>query len=577
MMSKTFLNRQTINMSLFTVRKNIGLFILSVAAVLMLCPGFYLVRMDEYQNYSIDLVWVLAALLTIGAGVLVMFYNFLNFLFLYSKKSSDVFHALPLTRSQLLVSRWFSGVVMTLVPVVIGYLALAIIFLCLPLHRGDIGMIFGCMAYTVMTVLVCSAFSMIFIICAGSAFDLVLCFIGVNGGLLLAGLVVMALMNNTLIGASNDVNYKVYENISPFWYCGAGLVRFINNDCVFVKGDIWYFVRTAFYTVVSLLASIALYNRRKAERGGDAYAFRFIYIVCSVVVGFVASYVIGYVFTGDGIDPLFWLFAVLGALLFAVAFGAITDRGFKYYKRSLVVGAGSVTILATIALIFVGGCFGFTTRIPEKSDIKSVTVRYSGEDVVYTDPTLPLEIHKTFIDRIDSLTYAGDSYMDTSYVYYTYELKDGTKMERTYYVSVEEFSEELLKLYTSDERLYMMLTLLEKGKPTSAEISGYFEIIDNEGRFAYHEQDGYASAYMTPAEIKGLIEAYRKDIKNADVSIIVDNEANISINWNQNGGYHSYEYFNLRVDDSFKNTLEYLRSLRLSDRVEQMYEDQYKK
>ncbi len=553
----------------FTVRKNLGLLVLSVVAVLMLCPGFYLVRMDDYRTYSIDLVWVLAALLTIGAGILVIFYNVINFMFLYSKKSSDVFHALPLTRMQLLTSRCLAGVISTLIPVIVGYVALAVVFLCMPLHRADIGMVFGCMAYTVMTVLVCSAFSMVFIVCAGSAFDLVLSFFGLNGGLLIVGLVIMSMMNSLLVGASDTINYKMFEWLSPFWYCGAGMARFIDNNCVFYSDSLYFFIRTAIYAAVFFAASLMLYDRRKAEKGGDAYAYRFIYVLTSFVAGIAVSYFVGYIFQYDDFNVIFWLFAVLGAGMFSVAFGAITDRGFKYFKRSLIVGACSATALFLSAVIFMTGAFGYSTRVPERSGVKSVTVKYSGEDIVYTDPTLPISVHKAFVDNLDAFK-RDDRYYEgeRKYVYFDYQLKNGLVVSREYLVPVETFADELFALYSSNERLDTIKNDFIKGNPRSVEIDITVDAATKKYTFYRGDNTEYIQSYITKSEFEELLEVYRTDLKNANDDIVAEDNERLSLFWNDTREDHKYigYYYNLAIDTGFKNTVEYIDSLNLYER-----------
>ena len=566
----------TLNMMWFTIRKNIGLLLLSVVAVLMLCPGFYLVRMDDYATYSVDLLWVLAALLTIGAGILVVFYNVINFMFLYSKKSSDVFHALPLTRMQLLTSRCIAGVISTLIPVIVGYVALAIIFLCIPIHRPDVGMVFGCLAYTVMTVLVCSAFSMIFIVCAGSAFDLVLSFFGLNGGLLVVGLVIMSMMNSLLVGASDTVNYKMFEWLSPFWYCGAGLARFIDNDCIFYSDSLHFFIRTAIYTALFFAASLILYDRRKAEKGGDAYAYRFIYVLTSFVVGIAVAYFVGYIFEYGDYNIIFWIFATLGALMFAVAFGAITDRGFKYFKRSLIVGACSATALFLSAVIFMTGAFGFSTRIPESSSIDYVSVRYSSETVDYTDPTLPLEVHKKFVDNIEA--FDDDEYKgEKSYVYLDYHLKNGMTVAREYLVPVGEFNDQLFALYSSDERFERIAYDYKVANPVSVEIDVAVDPETKKYTFYRGENTEYIDSFITGAEFQKLLALYRKDLQSTEPIDMQNGWERLGLFWNDTREDHKYAgyYYNLAIDKNFTNTIEYIDSLNLYERLSDIEKNKY--
>lgn len=562
----------TLNMGVFTFRKNIGLLITSIVATLMLCPGFFLVRLSDYyeseiSNHGIDLIIVLATLLTIGTGFISVVYNILNFMFLYSKKSSDVFHSLPMTRSELLISRWVAGVVLSIIPAIVGYTALALIFICIPEIGGSIGAVYGCLAYTVMTVLVCSSLSMIFVVCAGSTFDLVLSFAGVNIGLLTAGLVIITLMEELLIGAFNNVNTDIYEYLSPIWYCAAKLSDYIDFSCKFATSQIWFFVRTVIYTAVFIGTSLLLYNRRKAERAGDAYAWRAVYIICSFIVGITVSYIIGYMFTGDEyLSPFFWVFALLGSVIFAVLFGAVTDRGFKGFKRSMLVGASSTIALGLVTVIFATGAFGYSTRIPKENSIKSIVIDYSGEDILYNDPSLAITVHKEIVKNIDLVSPNGYYTQDNHFIGFTYNLKNGETLKRNFVIPVKDFKDLLFTVYSSDERLNSIKEAFLYAKPKTVTFECNRKFLTGEYDKDSDENGGWLNVSVTPTEYMQVFEAYRKDVANADNSIInFDDNEKLHFSW-ENESKYVYDYYYFAVDETFENTLSYLRSLNLIER-----------
>ena len=181
----------------FSVRKNIGLTILASIAMLIICPGLVLTRIFDFVENNVRaydfsnvaesmILWITAA-----ASIGVVLLNILNFSYLFSKKSSDVFHSVPLKRGELLFARCFSGIINVIVPVVLGYLSMAGIILFMSSVVGEILPLIIGFAYTIIAMLFCSAFSMIFIVCAGTAFDWAVSFFGINIGSMLVGTILL--------------------------------------------------------------------------------------------------------------------------------------------------------------------------------------------------------------------------------------------------------------------------------------------------------------------------------------------------------------------------------------------------
>ena len=94
------------NMLGFTLRKSIGIIVVICIAALLYCPGSFIVNFEDLKSYGYRYILEnFAYLVAVFAAIIAVFFNMLNFSFLYQKSSSDVFHAFPLTRSELLLSR----------------------------------------------------------------------------------------------------------------------------------------------------------------------------------------------------------------------------------------------------------------------------------------------------------------------------------------------------------------------------------------------------------------------------------------------------------------------------------------
>ena len=60
-----------------------------------------------------------------------------------------------------------------------------------------------------------------------------------------------------------------------------------------------FFIRSVIYIVGFTLAAILLYNKRKAEKSEQGYAYKFMYIFCGVLAGICGGYLIGFMFDYD--------------------------------------------------------------------------------------------------------------------------------------------------------------------------------------------------------------------------------------------------------------------------------------
>lgn len=559
-----------INLFRFTLRKNIGLLILVTVGMLLVCPGYILIHINSALknnaavNYDLtNLIRLVSVFITVAAAGTAVLLNVINFMYLYAKRSGDVFHAIPVTRTELLLARTGAGLAFSVIPMVLSYAALAAVSL-MPRVNGSLKTILINLAYSVMITLLCSAFSLIFIICAGTALDLILSFVGIGAGMILIGVIIYTMCGSMLTGFNYSDPSVLLCILSPFCLAFCGMSDFLSHAPEFTVADGLFFVKAAILTAAFLIVAALLYNRRRAEHSGESYAYRFIYLLCSLVISFVGAFGVGTIFAGGQFGAVYWIFAVLGGILVAVTFGAITNRGFKSAKKSILIGCCSLAAMGVLTLVLQSGCFGFSARIPAVKDIESVTVRYSNEEIVFKDPQKVLSLHGKLVKNLDTIK-KTDYYSNRqiSYVYLNYTLKDKEIFSREFRVANEDFAEELLEIYKSDERIQGIFNTLKSDQPSMINISG----------FAQQEtlKDEYISTAVSVAEFKKIMEAYALDVKNATTdSVIMKNISSLDVNWDYGQDYHmayGSRYYNLFLESSFSKTRAVLDSLNLIART----------
>lgn len=273
-------------------------------------------------------------------------------------------------------------------------------------------------------------------------------------------------------------------------------------------------------------------------------------MICGLTVGFIGAYGLGFLFADGEYNAVYWIFAVIGALLAAVTFGAINDRGFKTVKKSLVIGGGSFAAMVLAVVILSTGLFGYSKRIPDAESVEKAYVStISGDEIELDGCQNVLELHESLIKngyKKENI----DRYIDIEY-----KLKNGGSLKRRYGINYDDNLNDLLSLYKSDEYAKGLKKAFDS--KSLKHINVYYYETDS---------DNTLSAQITPAELELVIDAYVKDLKNASGGVVTGNNSVLfEINAvDKRTGRHIY--YQLNIEKSFKNTLDTVNSLRLGER-----------
>ena len=179
-----------LNLFFFTLKKSLPLMLLSLAFMALVNPGLLLSWLENTlvgypPREPVDLsemTTVIGIGTTAATAALSMLFCLINFSYLYKKPAGDVFHALPISRTKLLLSRYFASVLPALAPALLSYVSLSLV--CLSDRViGDYNYIWSHAALNLGIVLVMSAMTMVFLVCAGNTFSFVASLGGLNVGI----------------------------------------------------------------------------------------------------------------------------------------------------------------------------------------------------------------------------------------------------------------------------------------------------------------------------------------------------------------------------------------------------------
>ena len=583
MMLKTYCRKinPAVNMYFASVRRLLPLIIIASAAFLLVCPGYFFSNPHMYRIYENDIVdsglnflsykYDLKAMiitLSVISGIFATFapivVNIINFSFLFSKKSSDFYFPLPLKRTELLISRTLAGLTVTFIPLLVSYSTLAVLSVVLPHNEGSILNVLMCFAYVVVAMLLSSAISLLFICCAGAVGDFIISFFGVNLGIFAVGGIISFLLSNSLWGYSMGSIAQLFKLLSPPFYWVYGFVDYFDNSMTYDISDL-YFIRNIVVIAAFYALSIVLFKKRKAEKGGQGYAFFFMYAICSVIASFCAAFLIGIMFSLGQLDIRYFLFGLIGAVGISILFGAITYRGFRTVWRSVIMGSISWGIMLSIVIVSHFGAFGYVYYVPAVDNIESVEVTWDYEKIPVEDAELVTNLHKAILENKSNfeILYDDNAVYDYDGGYYyeefefSYRLKNGNVVSRSYRVDPKYLEEEYGKLIANTARFDRIVDNMYESQTDYVMIDlGYYD--------SYNKCEHREIYTIEISQAIEFLEIFRQELENNPLP----NERGdgVDINFDNNKEYYdgyeeyfdTYYIFNVDLDEGFEESVYYL-------------------
>lgn len=436
------------------------------------------------------------------------------FNYMHSKVAVDTFHALPVKRSTIFLSKYFAGITLLNVPVIL-MVAITII-----IHSVAVGM-FAPQNFDFETIKIMLKFLLMFILTqtafftmtafvsvnTGTIFDMVLSLFSINAAWPLLFVLFNSLFSSNLYGYTSIIDYEVYFLFSP-------LARMITSSFEFdIFPIIWWIV----FTVGLLFASVFMYNRRKSEVTGKSFAFKPMKFALLIIVPLISGMVLGLIFQiFVNSNIIYFIGFILGSFAAHVIVQIIIARGFKGFAKSLIIYGSTVVGFAVFFIIICTGLFGYETRLPNAEKVEGAYIAVSSDfhedyvssylnvpiyddiimgstvdmDTINNDPDMFLQsdeslqtvhsLHECIVKSIplskqvksnlsSSLSFIynantiftedpneeeyddfNDDY-NYGYVTITYNLKNGTAMTRSYILSVNQFDDYIEQLESNLE------------------------------------------------------------------------------------------------------------------------------
>ena len=472
------------------------------------------------------------------------------FSYLYNSRSANTIHALPVTRKELFLTNYISGLLFLIVPEAVGFL---------------LGTLVGAMCgYTSINHLLTG-----FLLACGISFVFYsfTVFIAMFTGQLMAVPIFTFIINFLYVGMKSlvellmsilsygitlDITSSKADILSPLYYIirHVKLVHDYNGEYSVCTGFAGKNILAGYCVaaVVFVIAAYLIYKIRDMETAGSLISIPWISPVFRWGAAFCGGVLFCIIFCGImGISGSGAVFAVV--LVTGIIFGVIfffgaqkfLEKGFRVFHKKRIIECG--VFLLAFAILYVAievDLFGFEKKIPDISQVESVNVdAISG--AVITDPELiqeVMEIHRQIIDSKKEFERYSETEQDTYYTYIRYNLKKGT-LNRRYEIPI---SKEMLQ--DPDTVIHRMVEFVAS---PSVYRGAVFSVGDEniklqDGRIDLYDKNGEYSDYEFSAdELEEIYRAFLADVEEGNFKENIYNKYRYDNSWDQMTYYNSID------------------------------------
>lgn len=395
--------------------------------------------------------------------------------YMHKKRSVDTFHALPVRRMPFLGASFLAGLTALAVPIVVCMLAVFLI-------AGSAGAFWGPMLsfvlsqlfYTLLGMIACFAFVMFMCVASGTMMDAVVSAVILSVAYPVLILLMQSFLEAVVPGYVFSVDVTVVTAFSPFvayllqafWALDQMSVMTTVRPQIPLSFTVWWI----FLTIVLIVTSLLLYNRRKSEYAESTYSFSPLKEIMKFLVSASSAFGLGYIASMIyQSDIVFIMFALLGAFAANTVVEALYSRGLRHFARGTITYG--VFVVAFFAFYFIScfGLFGYGFTAPNVSDVQYCTVENLGSQSNY------------YVEDSSMFAVTSSTSASSSGISYTLETENGG------YIA------ELNECYVGEETLEEIISLQ---KELAKMISGSWNALTDSYqmshriRFTYYLKDG---------------------------------------------------------------------------------------
>ncbi len=528
MMQKISLNKSALNLFAFTLKKNLGFSLLASIFVFIVSPIYIYNVIQEYLFTYSKLIYqfdnmlvIFSTVMAVATMLFFMVLLYINFSFLFNKSASDYFHALPLKRWELLSARFSGSFVAAVIPLTVGYIGTYVISLFDFVEANSVKVI-NAYLFTLLMMLLLGLFTLLFIITAGGIFDSLISLFAVNIGVPIIVSYIISLCTEHIYGFTfeGDLDTSILTFTTPFGYALIKLLIVLTGEGKFFAltgGDESYTVKSLLGTIAAIIILAAvlfiIFKRRKSEKLGGSYAFKFVPEVIGLIISSIGLFFFGYIFGEDPHNLMYWVMGTVGAIITAVVYSLIINRGFKKVKRAIIVGAIASVVLIGVNMGIKFDITGYRYNLPTAEKIESVKIQSGVMNINVRNIDLAVELNRAIVNEHNEDYLGSDR---TNVFTFTYTLKNGKTLTRRYDVETGIAKEQKSRLIAEEYSRSILEEFNEfkKKKADSWSLNGYL--------YNNREYMGNFEANISEEKAEEFVVAYATDLKTYGNQYFVD-------------------------------------------------------
>ena len=337
--------------------------------------------------------------------------------YLNVKKNLDVYHALPIKRSELLLTTLAAALIVIAVPFAIGWISGGLItltdsFTFVKLFERGFAAVM--IAFAIATITVFTMMN------TGTSLDAFLYSIALNFLPILAYGAYILFVQTILLGFDLGELYKIIGIIFPFYALFESGFEIPSRlwESGWLNGAYWLLIAVVIATISGFF-----YQRRKSEKAENPFTNKaFFPVVSGLVISLFIVFLYCVVYSMNTLlafasyyDPINFIFPFFFSLVLYLVMDAIAQRSFKHLGKAFL----HYLVIALVSFgLLIGGLltkgFGYASALPNRDDIASVEVQindYSGyildqftdRDYMDAGPNAPVTLTLTSADDIDTI------------------------------------------------------------------------------------------------------------------------------------------------------------------------------
>ncbi len=373
----------------FLLKRNARYMLIMSIAMLTLYPVLAITVNILSRSSGYDGIRETGMFFNIGLLLLTSFMIPLQIMnYMNSKKNLDVFHALPIKRSDLLLTSLIAAILIVIVPFTVGWFSGGILTM-----TSEINFLVILERYFALIGISTAILSIVLftMMNTGTSLDAFLYSVVLNFLPILAYGAYILFVQTILLGFSIGDLTKIIGIIFPIYALFESGFEFNSRMWMngYANGVYWLIVASCI-----ILLSNQFYLRRKSEKAEKPFTNKTFFPTVSgllIILFIIFLYCVIYslnsmTFYTSYYSPINFIFPIFFSMVLYLVMDAIAERGFKHLFRAFL----NYLIIAAVAFsLLIGGLvtkgFGYASKIPALSNIESVDVTIDD----YTDLIIP--------------------------------------------------------------------------------------------------------------------------------------------------------------------------------------------